>query len=319
MRPLLAALLVPAALVAAPAVAEVPVDTVKIERKTESVDIEVAYPKTGVAAIDKQFADWANGMVADFEASADEDFASFKEDNGGDVPPWTYSLYLTFEVARNDDEMLVVDFDESIFTGGAHPNHDIQTFNFMMPDAWQVYLPEVFKPKAIGEISKIAIADLDKQLGGPDSMTDSDWLKSGAGPTWSNFRDFLLLQDKLVIRFPPYQVAAYAAGDQKVEIPLSALKGLMRKDWRTPVASFDCSKAGTATEKALCGDVALARLDRNLADAYTQALSWASDDAAKDTIRTEQRAWIAERDACGGDATCIAASYDARIKALQAS
>ena len=70
------------------------------------------------------------------------DFASFKQDNNGEPPPWTYSLYLSFEVPRNDAEMLVVDFDESIFTGGAHPNHDIATFNFMMPDAWQVYLPE---------------------------------------------------------------------------------------------------------------------------------------------------------------------------------
>jgi len=317
MRPLFAALLVPAALLVAPAVAEVPIETVRIDRKTDSVEIEVAYPRTGVAAIDSQFADWANGMVADFEASADEDFASFEQDNGGDRPPWSYSLYVTFEVARNDDEMLVLDFDKSIFTGGAHPNHDIDTFNFMMPGAWQVYLPEVFKAKSLGEISKLAIADLDRQLGGPDSMSDEDWIKSGAGPSWSNFRDFLLLDDRLVIRFPPYQVAAYAAGDQRVEIPLADLEGLMRKDWRTPVASFDCGKAETATEKAICGDVALARLDRSLADAYTQALSWASDDAAKEKIRTEQRAWIAERDACGGDASCITATYDARIKAIQ--
>ena len=203
MRPLLAALLIPAVLIAAPATAAVTVETVKIDRKTETVDIEVAYPKTGVASLDKRFADWANGMVADFATSADEDFASFKQDNDGQRPVWTYSLYVTFDVARNDDEMLVLDFEKSIFTGGAHPNFDIETYNFMMPEAWQVYLPEVFKPKALAEISKLASADLKKQLGGPDSMSDEDWLKSGAGPSWSNFQDFLLLGDKLVIRFPP--------------------------------------------------------------------------------------------------------------------
>ncbi|MCB1499450.1 MAG: DUF3298 domain-containing protein [Bauldia sp.] len=317
MRPFLAALLVPAALFVAPAAAKVPVETVKIERKTDTVDIEVAYPRTGVAAIDSQLAAWANGMVADFEATADEDFASFKDDNG-EMPPWTYSLYLTFEVPRNDDRMLVFDFDESIFTGGAHPNHGIETFNFMMPDGWQVDLPEVFKPKALDKISALAIADLERQFAGPDSMSDPDWLKSGAGPSWRNFGAFLLFPDKLVIRFPPYQVAAYAAGDQRVEIPLSALKGLMRQDWRTPVASFDCSKAGTTTEKAICGDVALARLDRNLADTYAQALSWASDDAARDAIKAGQRAWITDRNACGSDADCLSASYTERIKALQA-
>ena len=148
-------------------------------------------------------------------------------------------------------------------------------------------------------------------------MSDPDWLKSGAGPSWSNFQDFLLLPDTLVIRFPPYQVAAYAAGDQKVEIPLSKLSGLMRDDWRTPVASFDCAKAGTATEKAICSDVALARLDRTLADSYAQALSWASDDAEKTKIRDAQRKWIGKRDACGGDIGCLTSAYDARLKALQ--
>ncbi len=317
MRPLLAALALSAALAGGPALAELKVGTVNIDRKTETVDIEVAYPKTGNATIDKLVADWANDMVADFEKSADEDFASFKEDND-DPPPWTYSLYLTFEVARNDAEMFVVDFDEEIFTGGAHPNHDIETFNFMMPDAWRVYLPEIFAGKpALEKISALAIADLGRQFDNPDSMSDLDWLKTGAGPSWSNFQDFLLLPDTLVIRFPPYQVAAYAAGDQKVEIPLSALSGLMRKDWRTPVASFDCKKAGTATEKAICSDVALARLDRSLADSFALALSWASDDAEKTKIRDAQRKWIGKRDACGGDLACLTAAYDARLKALQ--
>jgi uncharacterized protein YecT (DUF1311 family) len=257
-------------------------------------------------------------MVDDFASSADRDFAAWKEDNNGEPPPWTYSLYVGFGVPRNDAEMLVFGFDESIFTGGAHPNHTIESFNFVMPDAWRVYLPEIFAGKpALEKISALAIADLTKQLLGPDSMSDSDWVKSGAGPSWSNFEDFALLPDTLLIRFPPYQVAAYAAGDQKVEIPLSQLKGLMRKDWRTPVASFDCAKAGTATETAICSDVALARLDRSLADIYAQALSWASDDGEKTKIRDAQRKWIGERNACGGDIGCLTAAYDARLKALQ--
>jgi len=315
-----ALLTAPALLWVASAHAEVPVETISIDRKTETVEIEVAYPKTGNPSIDRQFSDWANAMVADFEASADVDFASFKTDNNGEMPPWTYSLYVGFSVARNDDTMLVFDFDKSIFTGGAHPNHDIDTFNFMMPDAWQVYLPEIFTgAPALKKISALAVAALDKELGGPDAMSDSDWIKLGAGPSWSNFQDFLLLSDRLVIRFPPYQVAAYAAGPQQVAIPLSELSGLMRSDWRTPVASFDCSKAGTATEKAICADVALARLDRSLADAYAQGLSWADGEAEKAKIRDAQRAWIAERNACGGDVGCLTAAYDARIKALQVS
>lgn len=319
MRPLLAALL-PIALAAPPALADVAIETAKLERKSEILDIEMAYPKTGIAAIDRAFADWVNGMVADFETGAEEDFASFKADNNGELPPWTYSLYLGFEAARNDDAMLVFDFDESIFQGGAHPNHDIITFNYMMPDGWRVYLPEIFAGKpALEKISALAIEQLSATLLGPDSMSDPEWVQSGAGPQWSNFQDFLLLEDTLVIRFPPYQVAAYAAGDQRVEIPLAELTGLMRADWRLPVASFDCIKAGSAPEKAICSDVALARLDRRLSDSYAQALSFASDDAAKNAIRAEQRTWIGERNACGADVACLASAYEARLAALEAS
>lgn len=319
MRSVLAVLL-PMALAAPPALAEVPVETVKVERQSETLDIAMAYPSTGIATLDETFADWVNGMVAEFETGAAEDFASFKADNNGELPPWTYSLYLGFEVARNDDAMLVFDFDESIYQGGAHPNHDIITFNVMMPDAWQVYLPEIFDGKrALDRISALAIEQLNATLLGPDSMSDPDWVSTGAGPQWSNFQDFLLLEDALVIRFPPYQVAAYAAGDQKVEIPLAKLTGLMRADWRLPVASFDCAKAGSAPEKAICSDVALARLDRQLSDSYAQALSWASDDAAKNAIRSAQRAWIGERNACGGNVACLTSAYDARLAALQAS
>ena len=90
----------------------------------------------------------------------------------------------------------------------------------------------------------------------------------------------------------------------------------MRKDWKTPVASFDCAKAGSATEKAICSDIALARLDRTLADQYTVALSF-TDDAGKAKVREDQRKWIAERNACAGDVGCLTSQYQARIKVLQ--
>jgi len=320
MNPRLVLISAAAAMVAAPTLAAgTAVGTVSIDRKTDRVDIEVAYPRTGNRAIDRVVGNWAEQMVAEFEASAERDYADWVRENG-EPPPWgSYSLSLNFNVPRNDAEMLVLDFDESIFTGGAHPNHDITTYNFMMPDGWQVFLPEIFNGRpALDKISALAIADLERQWDAAgDMMSDSDWLQSGAGPSWSNFQDFLLLPDKLVIRFPPYQVAAYAAGAQEVEIPLRLLAGLMRENWRTPVASFDCAKAGSKTEKAICSDIALARLDRALSDAYSQALSWASDDAEKTKIRDAQRAWIGERDACGGDAACLAAAYKARLEALQ--
>ncbi len=296
------------------AAAPLPVEDVTVMRSTDQYDIEVHYPKTGVATIDDAISTWATGLVDDFVKQAEEDFASFGNDT--DRPALTYSLDLAYDVPRNDDAVFVVDFDESIFTGGAHPNHDVETFNFLMPDGWQVFLPEIFDRLAIERISRLAVADLVRQFDGPDSMSDDDWLKTGAGPDWDNFKDFLLLPDTLAIRFPPYQVAAYAAGDQEVEIPLSELEGLTRTNWRTPVPSFDCAKAGTPPEKAVCSDVTLARLDREVDGAYRLKLLFA-DAADRNAVRNEQRAWIETRNSCGSSLLCLTESYATRLKALQ--
>lgn len=54
--------------------------------------------------------------------------------------------------------------------------------------------------------------------------------------------------------------------------------------------SFDCAKAGTPVEKAICASGDLSALDRQIADEYKAAVS------AGDTTITEQRAWLAQRD-----------------------
>jgi uncharacterized protein len=75
-----------------------------------------------------------------------------------------------------------------------------------------------------------------------------------------------------------------------------------------PAASFDCAKAGTAAEKAICQDARLAGLDRALGEAYAARL------AREAGLRAEQRAWLKARDAgCGGERACLTAFLKARL------
>jgi glucose/arabinose dehydrogenase/uncharacterized protein len=78
-------------------------------------------------------------------------------------------------------------------------------------------------------------------------------------------------------------------------------------------ASFDCSKAQTPTEKLVCTDETLSRLDEQLADAYRTAQKRAESRIA---LRDAQRTWLkTRRDVCT-DAACLRAAYLARIEAL---
>ena len=297
-------------LLTVPAAAKVPVKSVAIEKSNDAYDITFDYPKTGVKAIDDDIGAWVKKTVDDFIKTATEDRAD--GDSG-------YGLDVSFEVLRNDAGGFGVLFTEEYDTGGAHPNHDFDAFNYLMPDGWRVYLPELFDRKALGKISAFAIKDLTAQLTLPDGSGDTDTIADGAGPDWDNFKDFILLPGKLEIHFPPYQVASYAAGEQESDVPLSLLSGLTRPDPRAPAPSFDCAAATTRVEKLICSDVELARLDRKVAEAYASNLKYAADDAAQADLKQKQQVWLGQRDASctGADAlACLRGGYETRLEDL---
>jgi uncharacterized protein len=77
--------------------------------------------------------------------------------------------------------------------------------------------------------------------------------------------------------------------------------------------SFDCDKASTPTEYAICASDDLSALDRVLADAYKVAKGL--DNST--TLRDEQREWNKEKSStCGDDVECLSQMYQERIKVL---
>lgn len=85
--------------------------------------------------------------------------------------------------------------------------------------------------------------------------------------------------------------------------------------------SFDCKAASTPVEKAICADPKLADADREIADAY-KALQDLSGTADRDRLRTEQRAWLTQRNQCAtapSPGACLGPVLDARRTALSES
>jgi uncharacterized protein YecT (DUF1311 family) len=300
------------AVVSIPAQA-LPVTTKTLTAKSATYDISVAYPQTGVKAIDDDLAAWAKTTLDDFRKEATTDHMT------GDV---AYMLEVTCTVPRNDAQVFAILCEEYTDTGGAHPNHDFYTANYLLPDGWHIYLPELLDgSRGLKRISDLARADLDKRITtGPEAMSDPDSVKSGTEPWWDNFRDFVLMPNAIALSFPPYQVASYAAGPQDSRIPLAALRDVMRPNTRAPAASFDCAAARTQLEQAICSDVALARLDRQVAETYATHMrdnAAAPNTANATNLRTNQRAWLAKRDqtcnAAANKAVCLTGFYKDRL------
>lgn len=80
--------------------------------------------------------------------------------------------------------------------------------------------------------------------------------------------------------------------------------------------SFDCSKAGTDTEKAICESSTLSKLDLRLSRAFSDARSRASQ-AADGRILRDQKSWLNERDDCGSNDVCIGNEMRYRIGQLE--
>lgn len=94
---------------------------------------------------------------------------------------------------------------------------------------------------------------------------------------------------------------------------LLILIGLFSTAQLSHAASFDCAKAATQTEKVICSDPVLSRLDEQLADAYRVAQKRA---ASRVALRKAQRNWLdSQRDVCR-DAACLRGAYETRINTL---
>jgi len=81
--------------------------------------------------------------------------------------------------------------------------------------------------------------------------------------------------------------------------------------------SFDCNRAGTATEFAICGNAGLADLDATLARVFGDRAALL-DPASLQRLRAEQQAWLASRDSCGGNPACLDAAMRFRLSQLSA-
>ncbi|MBC9247338.1 hypothetical protein H4P12_11600 [Paracoccus sp. 11-3] len=97
------------------------------------------------------------------------------------------------------------------------------------------------------------------------------------------------------------------------------------KDWCTGAATdlhqqglsvgisgpgYNCARAATSTEHAICGSFELWLEDRALGSIYS-VLRNRSSDGERSALAEKQRIWISQRDRCGDDAACILDRYRA--------
>ncbi|MDE1915470.1 MAG: hypothetical protein KGJ57_08465 [Sphingomonadales bacterium] len=76
--------------------------------------------------------------------------------------------------------------------------------------------------------------------------------------------------------------------------------------------SFDCHKARTLDERAICASPELMRLDRQL-DVFYHTIAGCVGMGSRADLIDNQRRWLAKRAQCGGNGACLGQLYRKRI------
>jgi Protein of unknown function (DUF3298)/Deacetylase PdaC len=219
--------------------------SIKETNKKLNYEINAEYPQV-VGATDNRFDKFNQESrnvvarrVAEFkkhmaEAEPGEESVSDSSSTGSDL-----GAGYTVGLAR--DNLLSIKFDiGGYYRGAAHPNSFSEVLNYDVPNGKILKLGDLFTPnsKYLQTISAYSIRDLKRQAksGGADSMLTDETIQEGAGPDPKNFKSWNITKKGLEISFDSYQVAPYAAGPQRVVIPYSVLKEIIKADG--PLAGF---------------------------------------------------------------------------------
>jgi hypothetical protein len=191
----------------------------KCDIKT-GIEIDIKYPlEVTTYPFVEQTAD---AFLADTRNQYISDFASM----GADIySPASWGLYIDYEISQFSPDVLSLKFTISDYTGGAHGNSYFQTYTFDLTQNRVLALGDLFQPGTdiLGTLAPIVQQELNAEMG---AYADPQWIQDGTS-SLDAYTSFTVTPDALVFYFAPYQVAAYAAGPQTVQIPLAQISGVL--------------------------------------------------------------------------------------------
>ncbi len=189
--------------------------------------IDLEYPKlTGLRDTNIQNSINA-GITKDVDASV-SNFKSILEPSIADLPDVKNGLTMRYKETYLSPAILSIELESSTYTiGSAHDSTFVDTLTYDMRTGKEVGLKDLFKPGSdyLAIISTYAIKDIARQLQiDPKDAEGMQEIQSGAAPVASNYKNFLIAKDGLIIVFDRYQVAPGAAGTPQVVVPYALLE-----------------------------------------------------------------------------------------------
>ncbi len=210
------------------------------ENLEEKYIIDVAYPQFQ-SAITGGLEESINKIVYDRKVLSTindfkDDIASYTDESIG----LNYFLAIDYSVLMYDKNGISLCLDIYPYMGGAHGMLYFETINFDFEKNDLIKLKDLFVPgyDYLNIISRYCREDLIRQMKERGFQPDEEWIEDGTDPGYMDtFTNFLITPSGLIMKFPAYQVASYAAGDFSVNIPYDRFEGYI--DPHSIIASYN--------------------------------------------------------------------------------
>ncbi|MCG8343150.1 MAG: DUF3298 and DUF4163 domain-containing protein [Chlorobiales bacterium] len=166
------------------------------------------------------------------EELADNFFAEYETVRKEFPVSWPYQFELTGSVLLNRSGLLTVDLSYYAFTGGAHGNSYTEYFVFDTMTGKRLGLNDVFEDGFEERLNKLIDSRYRKMKG----LSLKDRLDGEKGMLFENYIHFnnnIALTGRGVSFFyNNYEIAPYAVGPTKIDLPYSELKVILRPKFR---------------------------------------------------------------------------------------
>lgn len=211
-----------------------------LSEKNQWINLDVNYPTIIFKNQDKSiiqdkinkqfFADamWSREQMLKDSKEAYEDAIKYKYD----FRP--YSLEIKYDIDKNNDGILSAHSTVYYYTGGAHGMSYTIPYNYRIEDGRELKLNDLFKEgydykKVINEKIKVLRDKMDEEYkaeyiknGGKESDYKSLFFEEFKGI--KDDQKFYITNNDIVIYYDHYEIAPYAFGMPKFNIPISSLK-----------------------------------------------------------------------------------------------
>ena len=167
-----------------------------------------------------RFAQWKTNPRTLAE-SAREDRA-FRNESG--LEPVAYTDNLSCTVYQTE-RLVSVSGNYSTYTGGAHPNSILMSWNFDL-DAGEFFEPEILDEGGdFREYVHLALVKQARETAAAAGMTPKDFYWEDYEDTLAEWSSYAVSFDEtgMTVGFSPYELAAYAAGPQTFLLPYDLL------------------------------------------------------------------------------------------------